>query len=164
MLLILMRHGSAEPADATGDDFQRPLTPAGRKKTARAAAGLTTIVPALDYIASSPKLRARQTAQLARNEWGKDAPAVTEWPELLEESEFAGLQRKLWALDSDTVLLVGHQPNLGHFLGWLLEERSGTFEVEWKKAGACALELDFERETCALQWFLPAKVLRALSN
>ena len=162
MLLILLRHGIAEDADASQDDFQRPLTPEGRKKVARAAAGLQTLVPALDYIASSPKLRARQTAQLARNAWGKAAPAVTEWPELLEEFDFAALQRKLRALEADTVLLVGHQPNLENLVGALLQ-RPGL-EMEWKKAAACAIDADFERETFVLQWLLPPKVLRALSR
>ena len=162
MLLILLRHGIAEAADSTGDDFGRPLTPEGRKKVARAAAGLQKLVPALDTLASSPKLRARQTAQLARDAWGRAAPAVTEWPELLEENDFAALTRKLWALETKTVLLVGHQPNLENLVGALLG-RPGL-KMEWKKAGVCAIDADFERETFVLQWLLPPKVLRALPS
>ncbi len=164
MLLILLRHGIAEDSQTNADDFQRPLTPAGRKKVARAAAGLHTLVPALDYIASSPKLRARQTAQLARDAWGKSAPAITEWPELLDETDFSALARKLWALGADTVLLVGHQPNLERLLNWLLKGCNCALQVEWKKAGAAALEVDFERDACVLHWFLPPKVLRALGK
>ena len=163
MLLILLRHGLAEDLDQTLDDFHRPLTREGRKKVARAAAGLQTLVPRLDYLASSPKLRARQTAQLAQGAWG-NAPALTEWPELLREGDFEPLRRKLCALKADTVLLVGHQPNLGNLLNWLTARDHCAWELEWKKAGAAALEIDFENGQCVLQWFLPPKVLRALGK
>ena len=107
-----MRHGIAQESDGTdADDFTRPLSLAGREKTARAAAGLAALVPTVDHIACSPKLRARQTAQLARDEWSKEAPPLTQWPELLEEFNFVPLFHKLRALESKgtaIVLLVGH--------------------------------------------------------
>ncbi len=162
-----MRHGIAEDGDESLDDFLRPLCPEGRKKTARAAAGLKTLVPGADAIVSSPKLRARQTAQLARDEWGKGAPPITEWPELLEIFDFAPLHHKLRALDDKgtaTALLVGHEPNLSLLASWLLADDIGAFGWNWKKAGVLAIELDFKGEQSRVRWFVPPKVLRALGN
>ncbi|MDE2038957.1 MAG: histidine phosphatase family protein [Elusimicrobia bacterium] len=71
MELLLMRHGPAGDSRrwlARGRaDAERPLTETGRRKTRRAAEGLARLLPRLDLIASSPLLRARQTADaLAR--------------------------------------------------------------------------------------------------
>ncbi len=159
-----MRHGIAEDGDESLDDFLRPLSPEGRKKTARAAAGLTKLVPRVDVIACSPKLRARQTAELARNAWGEAAPPLTEWPELLEIFDFAPLHGKLRALGGQTVLLVGHEPNLSLLASWLLADDIGAFGWNWKRASVLAIELNFEGGESRVQWFLPPRALRALGK
>ena len=165
-----MRHGIAD--DESADDFTRPLSPNGRKKTARAAAGLVALVPRVDTIACSPKLRARQTAQLARDAWDKAAPPLTEWPELLEVFDFAPLHHKLRALENNdvpnnataTVLLIGHEPNLSLLASWLLADDVAAFGWEWKKAGVLALEIEFKGGENKVHWFLPPKTLRALGQ
>ncbi len=146
-----MRHGIAEPLDDADfnapDDFHRALTRKGRKRARRAALGVRELVPHLDFLASSPKTRARQTAILARDVWGKKAPPLTEWSELMED-ESAAILQKLRALDAKTkdsncVLLCGHEPFLSRLISKLLTNSPDILEIEMKKAGVCALEIEF---------------------
>lgn len=160
MLLLLMRHGIAAARDSFVDEASRPLTPAGIERTRRAAQGLKQWVPRLDALISSPKLRALQTAQLVRDVYQKDAPAVSTWPELAG-ANFQSLQQKTREFKGKTVLLVGHEPHLSDFTSRLLA--CGPLQLEWKKAGVCALEIDDSTQIATLLWFLPPRVLRSLT-
>ncbi len=162
MLLILLRHGIAAPPEDFETDFLRPLTPAGREKTRRAALGLKTLVEKFDFIASSPKIRARQTAEIVAEVWGKAAPPIVEWPELAE-GKFGPLLFRISVLRAQSVLLVGHEPNLSQFAAEILTGKPNGFLFDWKKAGACALEIDLETGEAVLLWFMESKTLRELA-
>lgn len=182
MLLLLMRHGIAEPLADSGfkspDDFHRALTVKGRKRARRAAFGVRAIVPRLDFLASSPKTRARQTAQIAREAWGQKAPPLTEWSELMED-DFAALFGKLRALNTKiaaeksahapTVLLCGHEPLLSCLVSRLLTGSAEILALEWKKAGVCALQIEFDSQKPAapkttLLWHLTPNQLRKIGK
>src|SRR3954469_737413 len=68
MNLLVIRHAIAEDKDAFAasgrSDDQRPLTAAGRSKMRRAAEGLRSTCPRVAAVASSPLLRARETADI----------------------------------------------------------------------------------------------------
>ena len=68
MQVLVVRHAIAEQREEfarTGkDDSQRPLTHDGRRKMRRGAVGLRAVVPAIDVLATSPLLRAVQTAEI----------------------------------------------------------------------------------------------------
>lgn len=164
MLLLLMRHGIAEPLSAAiPDDFHRRLTAEGRDRTHRAALGLHQLVPKLDLLASSPKTRARQTAQIAREVFAGAAPHLIEWPELMEASVGAIID-KLSDLEAETVLLCGHEPYLSQLAAQLLTGLPDGLELEFKKAGVCALEVGFEPTTATLLWHLTPKQLRKIGG
>lgn len=159
-----MRHGIAEPLSAAmSEDFDRALTAKGRKRTYRAALGLRQLVPQLNFLASSPKLRARQTAQIVAEVWGAKAPPLIEWSELLED-DLAAPFEKLRALKADTALLCGHEPMLGRAVSQLLTGSADALGIEFKKAGVCALEVDFELKNARLLWHLTPKYLRQISK
>src|SRR5882724_2462532 len=65
--LLVVRHAIAEdPAvfAATGrSDAERPLTEKGRRRMRRVARGLKKLVPAIDGLATSPLVRAVETAE-----------------------------------------------------------------------------------------------------
>ena len=162
MLLLLMRHGIAEPLSLDNlDDFHRALTKEGRNRTHQAALGLHDLMSRLDFLASSPKTRARQTAQIVRGVWGKKAPRVTEWSELMED-DFAPLLSKLRVLSAQTVLICGHEPLLGRTVSQFLTGSPTLLPVEFKKAGVCALEIEFEPRNATLLWHLTPKQLRKI--
>ena len=58
MTLLIIRHGIAmdrdEFAKTCPDDGLRPLTKEGRKKMRQAAAGLKSIIKAIDVLVSTP--------------------------------------------------------------------------------------------------------------
>ena len=62
MLIYLMRHGIANPAEPGTSDSQRPLSEQGTLQTALVAKGLLQLGIRLDRIIASPLLRAQQTA------------------------------------------------------------------------------------------------------
>ena len=163
MLLLLMRHGIAEPlAEPDADDAARPLSAKGHKRTAQVAQGLATLVPRLDVLASSPKLRARQTAMLAHAALAH--PPRLEWDELLLETDFAPLLKRLSKSGAETVLLVGHEPNLSRLVAWLLTGDEAGMALDFKKAGVCALEFKWQdkKPRATLLWLLPPRTLRRL--
>ena len=82
MRLILIRHGKAGDRDgwerAGKEDFDRPLTPAGKKQFKGAAKGLRKLVESIDVLATSPLVRARrQTAEIVFGVY-RDGPEFLE--------------------------------------------------------------------------------------
>jgi phosphohistidine phosphatase len=100
-MLWLLRH--AEAADGLPDD-ERPLTERGVRQAEAAGRALVRIGANVDACLSSPKLRARQTAQLACAPLG--VPVTTEPALSGEPFDLRALTAGL-----DDVLLVGHDPS-----------------------------------------------------
>ena len=75
--IYIMRHGIAQERggkDAPPDDAQRKLTPEGREKTREIAKGLKRVGFAVDWIVTSPLVRAVETAEIVRDTLKLDAP------------------------------------------------------------------------------------------
>jgi len=66
---------------------------------------------------------------------------------------------------SGSVIMVGHEPDLGMLLGWLVTGRPDSWHA-FRKAGAACVTFP-ERPTPgagAVTWILPPKALRALGR
>jgi phosphohistidine phosphatase len=168
MRLLVIRHAVAEERDAfavTGQpDTQRPLTDDGRKKMKAAARGLKGIVPKLNVLATSPLLRAAQTAEIVSREYGGvESRTVEELSTERRPDELLGWLRGHQL--GDTVAIVGHEPHLGFLVGWLLTGRNDSF-VDFKKGGAALLEFDDPPSggNAVLSWALPPRLLRSLGK
>lgn len=164
MDVILMRHGPAEdPAvfAATGrPDTERPLTEDGRRKVRAAAAGLARLVESPVRIISSPLVRARETADLVAEACGGNVRTVVALaPGGKRDRAMAGF------VTSATVIAVGHEPDLGMLLGWLITGRPEPWH-EFKKGGAACVAFDRRpvAGTGVIRWILPPKALRALGR
>ena len=156
MNLYFLRHGLAgDREDWTGDDFDRPLTEEGHERMAREAATLARLDIELDWIITSPLVRAYQTAesvakqmnlldQLVKDErlapgFGPDKLA----PLLLEYASAAAL------------MLVGHEPDFSQTIGHLIGGR-----VECKKGSLARVDLIAPTSLKGvLAWLIPPKVL-----
>ncbi len=165
MLVVAIRHGIAEPQD-NGDlpDEVRSLTPRGKKRMQKAAAGLHRIVPDLERVATSPLTRAVQTAEIVTREYGLTAPATVAAlaPGGAPEEVLAWLQ-DAWA--KGPLALVGHEPDLSTWVSWVLTGGQGSI-LQLKKGAACLLEFP---GTCAagaatLLWSLTPRQLRQLAG
>jgi phosphohistidine phosphatase len=136
--LWLLRHADAEP-HGTRADAERRLTRRGRAQARAAGVALARLGARFDAVLVSPKVRARQTAELAAASWSAKQRAL-----LLEHAPLAGGFRAADALDALTaapgekrVLLVGHEPDLSQVVAELAGAR-----IDLKKGGVAALRLD----------------------
>ena len=117
MDLILWRHADAEDG---APDLARRLTPKGLAQAARVAAWLRPHLPQGYRMRVSPAARAQQTAR-----------ALSESFETLQAlAPGATVEAILKAAGGGTTILVGHQPDLGAAIAYLLcgEERDWSVE------------------------------------
>lgn len=167
MQLLLIRHAIAEDrfefARTGQSDYYRPLTERGRERMARGAAGLRTLVPDIDVLATSPLTRAVQTAEIVSEAYGGltvehaealgtgDAPAFLEW---LEDCS-----------PGDVVAAVGHEPHMSDWAAWMLTGSWHDFALV-KKGSAMLIEFPgaLVPGTATLRWFLAPAQLRRLGG
>jgi phosphohistidine phosphatase len=126
MDLILWRHAEAE--DVASTDLARALTTRGRKQAQSVAKWLRTRLPDDAVVLASPAVRTIQTAEtlsdqyrvvreLAPNASADDVLNAAGWPKGIAQ----------------VVVIVGHQPTLGHVAARLLGDSDASWPL--KKAG-----------------------------
>jgi phosphohistidine phosphatase len=125
--LWLLRHGEAEPH--ASDDASRELTPRGEAQAAVAGRALAALELVFHAVYTSPKARARRTAELACEALGV-TPVVHE---PLREGFAARDARELMTADQ-RILVVGHNPDLAQVVYDLTGAR-----IELKKGGVAGL-------------------------
>jgi phosphohistidine phosphatase len=141
MRLLLIRHGKAEDRDdfakiGQSDDL-RPLTREGVAEMRAIAAGLRTLVPHIDVLATSPLTRAVQTADAVAERF-PDARRET-IDALAPEAPFGDFLDWLRQhVQTDVVAAVGHNPHLSELATWL--DRDGA-AVDMKKGAALLLDM-----------------------
>lgn len=143
MQILLIRHGVAEEAEKSSgskaqEDALRELTKDGRRKMRKAASGLNRILPAVDLIASSPLIRASQTADIVASAFG--GVRVVQIAALSPRKPPAQLLDWINAHPPEsTVALIGHEPHLSTFLCWILTGLQESF-ISLKKGGAALID------------------------
>jgi phosphohistidine phosphatase len=108
--LYLLRHAHAgDPLKWSGPDAERPLSAKGRRQAGRIAAHLAAVGAEIEAIISSPKVRARETAEpVARALKGK----VTIDERLAGGLTVGALEAVIAdAGDPGSVMVVGHDPD-----------------------------------------------------
>jgi phosphohistidine phosphatase len=114
MDLILWRHAEARDAKDGEGDLDRPLTQRGEKQAQRMAEWLNRFLPETTRILVSPALRTRSTAEALGRKFRIADPLAPG----------AGVNQLLtvvrWPDSREPVLVVGHQPTLGHVAAYLM--------------------------------------------
>ncbi|HSI38553.1 MAG TPA: histidine phosphatase family protein [Methylotenera sp.] len=116
--LILWRHAEAENESATGEDVDRALTKRGLKDAEKMAKWLSQHLPADTEVLCSPARRCLETAAALHS------PNIRE----IKIAEYLGVDSTVDMIakkvsnddSSQTILLIGHQPNLGLLIARLL--------------------------------------------
>ena len=167
MRLVIIRHGPAGDRgvwEAEGrDDGLRPLTAEGREEMQRVAPGLARLVPTIDVLATSPLVRAAETAAIVAQAYAAE-PVVLE--ALAPDRDPDDVVRWLRKQPTDhTVGLVGHEPQLSTLAGYLLTNTRASL-LDLKKGGACCLDLSGVPTPGkgTLKWLLAPRDLRRLGE
>lgn len=165
--LLLVRHAIAEDRGVfarTGQsDGYRPLTEKGTRRMQLAARGLWELVDQIDLLATSPLVRAVQTAEIMSEAFGGIPIVETDVLATGPDSAFLSWYRGV--ADSGLVAAVGHEPYLGEWASWLAAGPSADFLV-FKKGGACLLEFPDEIEPgrAVLNWNVAPAHLRVFGG
>ena len=162
MDVYLVRHAVAEEVAPRGGDSARRLTVEGRRDFTRAVAGLARLEPELTRILTSPLARARETAEILREQL--PGPEPEEWPLL---APGAALERLLAGLrgGGDSVALVGHEPGLGRLLSLAVAGRAGD-GTPLRKGGIARIGFAVTPRPGGgtLVWMLTPKLLRRIGR
>ena len=165
--LLTIRSAPAEDREAfelfSDRADQRPLTEEGSEQMAVAAAALVRQVPVLDRLAASPLLRGEQTAAIVAQAYGGLTPIAV--PELSPGNPPMAMLRWLRGQPgAGCTAVVGHDPDLGKFLSWLLVG-SDKPVLSLEPGAACLLEFTKEvgAGTATLRWSLTPAQLAALA-
>ena len=137
--LWFLRHGEAEPHDARPDE-QRRLTARGQDQSRAAGRALAALELTFQLVATSPRVRSLDTAQLACE--ALDCEPVEHEP-LSEGFDVDDALELAHALGPDKrLLIVGHNPDFEQVLHDLTGAR-----VNLKKGGIAGVRLDGRRGT-----------------
>jgi phosphohistidine phosphatase len=149
--IYLLRHAHAGDATAwDGPDSERPLSNKGRRQAERLGQFLADRAFAPDAILSSPKLRARQTAQLVGDALGI---GVTTDDRLAGALDVEVLEALIDGAGGTSVVLVGHDPDFTDLAMTL----TGASYLPLKKATLARIDtsLPVQPGTGILRWLLP---------
>jgi phosphohistidine phosphatase len=164
MDLFLIRHAEAAPlGDGVKDDAERPLTPAGAAQCELLAKALQCLGIRLDRVATSPLLRARQTAERLLADWPAPLPQLDECDALAPGGKTRKLARYLWKKGAGSVALVGHMPDLAEHAAWLIGSKKAQLEIA--KAGAAYIECEKlpAKGSGMLTWLITPSWCRAVT-
>jgi len=160
-----MRHGIAEERADSGEDADRRLTDEGRRKVLEIARGLKILGVKPHAFLSSPLPRAMETPTLTASVLDKEAQVETA-DALATGYDAAAVVRSIERFKgAETMMLFGHQPQLGELASLLLTGAQSLVALPFKKGGVAAIEVANlpPRSAAELLWFMSPKQLRALS-
>lgn len=137
--LYVVRHATAEDASDGMTDDERRLTRKGRKAFARLVRRMAAADVGIDVIATSPLVRARQTAAILAEEIGGE-PRVEVVAALAPGGDWEALVEWTVHQDAARVAWVGHAPSIGRLVALTIGD--GTAAVRMQKGAVAAIRLD----------------------
>lgn len=162
--IVLVRHAIAFERDRARwrDDRQRPLTPEGKRKFRKAAAGLAKWLPKVDCMLTSPLVRARETAALLTEiaRW----PRAVDCPELAPGGNPTAVLALLHVQKVKRIALVGHEPDLSALLSVCIGGSDSTLPVPMKKGAIACIFFSAQARAGkgVLTAFIPPHALRKM--
>lgn len=164
MKIFLLRHATAELRRLQLSDRDRRLTTDGHKEVAEAAKALVKLKVRPDAILASPYRRAWDTALGV-------TPSLPGGHKPLELAALApgSNPTRLWTelrkhASARALLLVGHEPLLSEFAGFLVG--SPSLAIQLKKCGLIRVDIhtvQVDRPAGTLRWLLTPKQLTKIA-
>ncbi|MBF0557284.1 MAG: phosphohistidine phosphatase SixA [Nitrospirae bacterium] len=153
MFICLVQHAKATSEEA---DPTRPLCEKGRADITKMASYASGLNIGINEIFHSPKLRAKQTAQVLAD-YLKPAKGLTETGGLKPNDDPAVWAERLKMM-ADNIMLVGHLPQLGKLASLLLCGDADKNLVAFEMAGIVCLKRD-ENMAWALRWMITPEMV-----
>jgi phosphohistidine phosphatase len=153
--LYLLRHAHAGNASAWGgDDDLRPLSNRGKQQSRDLAEFLGRLAFSPDLLVTSPKVRARQTADIVGAELGV---AVGIDDRLAGPIDIDDLSVILDDLGGQRVVLVGHDPDFSDIAAMLV----GAGRLPMRKGAMARIDISLPLMPGGgvLRWLLPPELL-----
>ena len=153
--LYLLRHAHAgDAAKWDGPDSERPLSPKGRRQASRLGAFLSERGFAPDAIVTSPKLRARQTAELVADAIGIAVTVDDRLATGLDPDVIGDIADRVGGM---SVVLVGHDPDFSDLAAAL----SGAEYLPMRKGTLVRIDmaLPVQAGGGVLRWLLPPELI-----
>ena len=154
MKLYFLRHGEAE--DLAPTDHGRELTERGKERVAKSAQVLKRLGIAPKVIYSSPRIRAKQTAEIIAEALGMEIIITEDVNFGFNTSNLKSLIKKLST--SDEVMFVGHNPDMSQ----VVHKMTGA-SVGMKKGGLARVDVVNDKaQRGDLVWLIAPKVFDVL--
>jgi phosphohistidine phosphatase len=161
MVIYFLRHANAGQSMANvKKDEKRALDKEGILQCGMVGRALVALDVQVDTILTSPLKRSAQTASLVGNELGYEGKVHLE-DGLRPPASFADFRRMLEKYSKlESILVVGHNPNLSEFLGRIMSEAGCEGSVDLKKGAVARVEMG--RNAGTLNWLITPRILRGL--
>ena len=140
--LSILRHAKAETPTFSHTDFERNLSERGREDAARIAKVFKRLDSPLEWVLSSPAIRAKQTTEIIVPLL--DAKPFVNWQGKIYEASLDTLLHLLAQIPAgiEHALLVGHNPGLEEVVAGLCSNNSAYPHIQLTTATFAHLELD----------------------
>lgn len=164
MDLYLVRHAEAAPVGGPiKRDTDRSLTARGEEDAALMGRSLARIDPNIDIIVTSPLVRAVRTGEIIGGEIS-DHPIFHTTEHLAPGFRQRSLWEELLALSGGaSIVVVGHQPDLGMFISYLIADSSrASVALSPCSIAHVKVEAMGSRREAHLRWLLTPEIARSL--
>ena len=161
--IYILRHGKAEKrAPSVHGDEGRTLTGEGRTEILGVAEFLASRDVVFGCIASSPYVRAMESAQIVAKALGKRG-ILMQWEELTPGAGIEALESRITSRNEDeSLLLIGHEPLLGKFTGYMISG-GGDAAIALGKGGLAKIRnARLDPVSGELQWLLTVRQILSM--
>ena len=159
MKLYVIRHAIATErhlfAQTGKSDSQRPLTDKGIERMNGVLEFLKTNETQIDCIMHSPYKRCTDTAALVHDFYPESL--ILETQNLQPDHSAQNLFEQIIKQQAESIAIIGHEPDLGQFISWLLF-RQATDHFPIKKSGIAKLDL-YQDGRAYLKWMVSPKLV-----
>lgn len=163
MVIYFLRHASAgEHLTNPKKDEKRALDKNGIEQCGEVGRALAALDVQVDVILSSPLKRAAQTASLVGNELSYEGKILFD-DGLRPQATYTDFRKMLDKHPkAETVMVVGHNPNLSDFVGRSISSNGCEASVDLKKGAVARVEMN--RNSGSMVWCITPKVLRSIQS
>lgn len=156
MIIYLMQHGKCMTKEENPD---RPLNHEGVRETNEMASVIKRFELKVDAIYHSPKVRAKETAELIIGAVHSNRGLVER--DDLNPNDDVKKFRDLLISEGKDAIIIGHLPFLDRLVTFLLYENDDTGAVLFKNSGLLCLEQQ-EESHFALKWLITPQLIDML--